>query len=226
MPQGPEKSPPRFERRRIQVGSQRTDVADCLRKGAEAASRLGMAKDVEEARQHFAEVSQYLVSLAAADTRLREGWHLFECPMAEGFNKWLQREPRLENPYMGKRMLACGSRSEWTVTVPASPPEGHSHEDGAVAHYTCPMHPAVRQAGPGQCPICGMDLTPVTQAEVESGVILIDDARRQRIGLKTARVERRADGPLPPRARPRHLRRDGAGGRHAQARRLHPRSCA
>jgi Cu+-exporting ATPase len=27
--------------------------------------------------------------------------------------------------------------------------------------YTCPMHPAVRQKGPGSCPICGMALEPV-----------------------------------------------------------------
>src|SRR5277367_234381 len=28
--------------------------------------------------------------------------------------------------------------------------------------YTCPMHPEVRQAGPGDCPKCGMALEPVT----------------------------------------------------------------
>ncbi len=28
--------------------------------------------------------------------------------------------------------------------------------------YTCPMHPEVRQMGPGNCPICGMALEPVT----------------------------------------------------------------
>lgn len=27
--------------------------------------------------------------------------------------------------------------------------------------YTCPMHPQIRQEGPGSCPICGMDLEPV-----------------------------------------------------------------
>src|SRR5262249_20674281 len=27
--------------------------------------------------------------------------------------------------------------------------------------YTCPMHPEVRQVGPGNCPICGMALEPV-----------------------------------------------------------------
>src|SRR5699024_1487257 len=33
--------------------------------------------------------------------------------------------------------------------------------DGDVAEYTCPMHPEVRQPGPGTCPICGMGLEPV-----------------------------------------------------------------
>ena len=27
--------------------------------------------------------------------------------------------------------------------------------------YTCPMHPEIEQVGPGSCPICGMDLTPI-----------------------------------------------------------------
>jgi Cu+-exporting ATPase len=30
----------------------------------------------------------------------------------------------------------------------------------AVVYYTCPMHPQVRQAGPGHCPFCGMALEP------------------------------------------------------------------
>jgi Cu+-exporting ATPase len=39
--------------------------------------------------------------------------------------------------------------------------ESHAAEpvpEGAI--YTCPMHPEVRQAGPGSCPICGMALEP------------------------------------------------------------------
>lgn len=31
--------------------------------------------------------------------------------------------------------------------------------------YTCPMHPEVRQIGPGSCPICGMALEPVISSE-------------------------------------------------------------
>ncbi len=33
--------------------------------------------------------------------------------------------------------------------------------DQSQVEYTCPMHPQVRQLGPGNCPICGMTLEPV-----------------------------------------------------------------
>ena len=37
--------------------------------------------------------------------------------------------------------------------------EGHNHEGhNHGASYTCPMHPEVKQEGPGRCPKCGMDL--------------------------------------------------------------------
>ena len=45
--------------------------------------------------------------------------------------------------------------------------------------YTCPMHPEVRQWGPGSCPICGMALEPVTvTAEEETNPELDDMTRR------------------------------------------------
>src|SRR6187397_3171519 len=31
--------------------------------------------------------------------------------------------------------------------------------------YTCPMHPQIRQEGPGHCPICGMALEPLLPGE-------------------------------------------------------------
>jgi Cu+-exporting ATPase len=50
--------------------------------------------------------------------------------------------------------------------------------------YTCPMHPEIRQEGPGNCPICGMALEPVG-ASVEEGPNpeLVDMTRRFWIGL-------------------------------------------
>ena len=35
-------------------------------------------------------------------------------------------------------------------------------------YYTCPMHPSVKVAQPGDCPICGMKLVPA-YAETDSG---------------------------------------------------------
>ncbi|MDB5512150.1 MAG: copper-translocating P-type ATPase [Enterovirga sp.] len=49
--------------------------------------------------------------------------------------------------------------------------------DGTV--YTCPMHPEVRQVGPGDCPICGMALEPATiTAEAPPNHELADMTRR------------------------------------------------
>ena len=53
--------------------------------------------------------------------------------------------------------------------------------------YTCPMHPEVRQVGPGACPICGMALEPeLVTAEPPPNEELIDFTRRFRIGLALA----------------------------------------
>ncbi|HEY6644280.1 heavy metal translocating P-type ATPase [Povalibacter sp.] len=66
----------------------------------------------------------------------------------------------------------------------ADPPKYATHRDDHVGHvaapsrqpdtdvspgtiYTCPMHPQVRQVGPGNCPICGMALEPEVPAEEE-----------------------------------------------------------
>ena len=60
---------------------------------------------------------------------------------------------------------------------PAPPPAA----PGAI--FTCPMHPEVRQVGPGGCPICGMALEPA-EATLDQGPNeeLVDMTRRLWIG--------------------------------------------
>ena len=54
--------------------------------------------------------------------------------------------------------------------------------EGAI--YTCPMHPEIRQEGPGSCPICGMALEPeLATADTGPNPELIDMTRRFWIGL-------------------------------------------
>jgi Cu(I)/Ag(I) efflux system membrane fusion protein len=62
-----------------------------------------------------------------------------------------------------------------------------------IDHYTCSMHPSVKQPGPGKCPICGMDLIPVSKEQQSEGVVMIDEGRRQLIGVRTSAV---TEGPL------------------------------
>src|SRR5690625_4464568 len=50
--------------------------------------------------------------------------------------------------------------------------------------YTCPMHPEVRQDGPGSCPICGMALEPeMVTTEAGPNPELVDMTRRFWVGL-------------------------------------------
>ncbi|WP_353216733.1 heavy metal translocating P-type ATPase [Sandarakinorhabdus sp.] len=61
-------------------------------------------------------------------------------------------------------------------------PEPAPAPEGTI--YTCPMHPEIRQAGPGPCPICGMALEPaVITAQTPSNPELADFTRRFWIGL-------------------------------------------
>ncbi|MFT4913790.1 MAG: Cu+-exporting ATPase [Brevundimonas sp.] len=61
-------------------------------------------------------------------------------------------------------------------------PEPEAAIPGAI--YTCPMHPQIRQEGPGSCPICGMALEPETvTAEAPVNHELIDFTRRFWVGL-------------------------------------------
>jgi Cu+-exporting ATPase len=72
-----------------------------------------------------------------------------------------------------------------------SRPTAEAAPQGAI--YTCPMHPQIRQVGPGNCPICGMALEPVVaSAETGPNLELIDMTRRLWIRSR-APIQRLAD---------------------------------
>jgi Cu+-exporting ATPase len=64
---------------------------------------------------------------------------------------------------------------------PRAAPSGVSADERI---YTCPMHPQIRQKGPGSCPICGMALEPLVAAGDEGpDPELVDMTRRFWISL-------------------------------------------
>lgn len=63
--------------------------------------------------------------------------------------------------------LVIGGLIGWILKPSASEShEGHEQEteSGAATLWTCSMHPQIKLGEPGDCPICGMDLIPASQA--------------------------------------------------------------
>ena len=78
--------------------------------------------------------------------------------------------------------LAACSRSGSTP-VKSSP---------GIAYYTCSMHPSIHSPVPGKCPICGMDLIPVTSGRngVKDSIYLAPE-QLQVLGATVAVVKRK-----------------------------------
>ncbi len=90
--------------------------------------------------------------------------------------------------HAGRTYYFCsaGCRKKF-VAEPArylDPKESQREVVAPDAIYTCPMHPEIRQVGPGSCPICGMALEPVdVTAEQGPNPELVDMTRRFWIAL-------------------------------------------
>lgn len=79
--------------------------------GAEArraAEGIGEAGDIKAARERFGVLSAALLPKFKAAGL--DGVYLYTCGMVN--QSWAQRGQKVENPYMGKSMLACGSPYE------------------------------------------------------------------------------------------------------------------
>ena len=82
-----------------------------------------------------------------------------------------------QNKFEADPSAYAGEKAEVPAAKPA--PEG--------AIYTCPMHPQIRQPGPGNCPICGMALEPeIATLQEGPSAELVDMTRRFWVGLALA----------------------------------------
>jgi Cu+-exporting ATPase len=83
------------------------------------------------------------------------------------------------NPGCREKFVA-GPARYLTPAVAAPPAKPPGARGADTRTYTCPMHPEVRQVGPGSCPKCGMALEPLEVAAAEEGPNpeLVDMTRR------------------------------------------------
>lgn len=71
---------------------------------------------------------------------------------------------------------------------------GDAGSDTDQTTHTCPMHPQIRQPGPGRCPICGMELVPATSGagDLDEFAVNIETAQRRLANIQTDVVRREA----------------------------------
>ncbi len=137
-----------YEACREQLASDQTDLARCAAefkfatdkasarevdpKMAAAAKALvaAPADDIEKQRLAFGEVSRLIEVMLTNTPAAAAQYNMYECPMAKGFKRWAQpigsgqaasgtKSNSMANPYMGTKMLSCGSPV-------------HDHQQGAM----------------------------------------------------------------------------------------------
>src|SRR5215467_2308609 len=98
-------------------------------------------------------------------------------------------------------LLVVTGASAWLVGCNRGNSNANSSGAQNKTLYTCGMHPQVIQDKPGNCPICGMKLTPIRKQNAsanpssnsetiaeDSRTIAVDPVTVQNMGIRTALV--------------------------------------
>lgn len=88
--------------------------ADQPKLATAASQAVEKGANIDAFRTAFGEVSRALLEAIAAKPELGKDLLAFRCPMAEGYQKWVQFSKPMRNPYMGSKMLECGSKADLT----------------------------------------------------------------------------------------------------------------
>ncbi len=70
------------------------------------AGKISGTKDLKKQREHFADLSKNMTTLAKAVKLTDQPVYLAYCPMKKA--SWLTSEKVIKNPYYGSSMLTCG----------------------------------------------------------------------------------------------------------------------
>jgi Cu(I)/Ag(I) efflux system membrane fusion protein len=100
-------------------------------------SKMGSAKEIEEARKHFSMLSFHILEMTETFGINKEVVYKDYCPMAFGDQGayWLSEQKDITNPYFGAAMLNCGEVKQtylkgqpvMNLSETPSAPVGHKH---------------------------------------------------------------------------------------------------
>jgi len=87
------------------------------------------------------------------------------------------------------------TRAERTSEILTEGHESHDHSSEDPGTWTCSMHPQIKQDNPGKCPICAMDLIPLTVAQsggedIDPNEIVMTEAAAKLADIQTMVVAR------------------------------------
>ncbi len=65
----------------------------------------------------------------------------------------------------------------------------HVHEESVAQVWTCSMHPQIKQAKPGKCPLCAMDLIPLKTSDSGSYAVAPEAIQLSKEAIALANIE-------------------------------------
>lgn len=108
------------------------------------------------------------------------------------FGWWvLKLLPQFSFLLVGLVLIVAVGFAQRTGWITASSGSTSKNTDGAQQIHICPMHPQIRQPGPGRCDICGMELVPATsggETDLDELSVKIEPAQRRLSNITTATV--------------------------------------
>jgi len=74
------------------------------------AKEIGSNTDLKHQREHFTDLSSTFYKMVKAMEINTTDLYYQYCPMADAY--WISEKSKISNPYMGKKMMTCGSTKE------------------------------------------------------------------------------------------------------------------
>lgn len=107
----------------------------------------GMSVDPDDSRRSEHEGKSYFFCSAGCQSK-------FEADPVGVLDVESKKDGTMKQGAKDQSSSCCGGKHG------GSAPRADETPSDPEAFYTCPMHPEIEQVGPGDCPICGMDLEP------------------------------------------------------------------